>query len=255
MSQTMKQILVASGTLLALLAGVPAIGHAQPSAPSEAPDLSGIWGQFRCMPANSDVCPDITPPAAERLLTSRAKAFVNAFDELAAPKYDCSPATPPALLTDPYPFRIQQMRDRLVFTYEKDDVVRTVWLEGHGHAKPPANVFSSHGYSTGRSEGKALIVETTRFSFEPQGLDDDFGSMPSSTRKRMIERYSREGDRLRLDLVVEDPVFLRQPLKLTLESTATKQPLDLPWACDVEAAQRNLGLLPTKYPDDPKFVR
>jgi hypothetical protein len=201
------------------------------------------------------VCPNITAAAAERILTSRAKAFVNTFDELAAPKYDCSPATLPALLTDPYAFQIQQMADRLVFTYEKDDVVRTVWLDGHGHAKPPANLFTPHGYSTGRFEGGVLVVETAKFSFDPQGLDDDFGSMPSSTRKRMIERYSRDGDRLKLELMVEDPVFLKQPLTLTLESTATKEPLDLPWACDVDAAQRNLGLLPTKYPDDPKFVR
>jgi hypothetical protein len=225
-----------------------------PSAPAGAPNFSGIWGRLRCMPNTSDSCPDITPPAAERLLTARAKAFRDMFDELAAPKYDCGPATLPALLTDPYPFQIDQQADRLIFTYEKDDVVRTIWLAGHGHKPPPTNAFFPQGYSVGRFEGNQLIVETTKFSFEPQGLDDDFGSMPSSTRKRMVERYAREGDRLKLDVTVEDPVFLRTPLTLTLESTISKQGLDLPWGCDLEAAQRNLGLIPTKYPQDPPPV-
>ena len=39
----------------------------------------------------------------------------------------------PSLIADPYSFAIRQTVDRVVLTYEKDDIVRAVWLAGHGH--------------------------------------------------------------------------------------------------------------------------
>jgi hypothetical protein len=61
--------------------------------------LSELFRRLRgngrqCLPANSDVCPEMNIAGGERLLTARGKAFVAAFGEVAAPKYDCSPATP-----------------------------------------------------------------------------------------------------------------------------------------------------------------
>src|SRR5687767_4453489 len=80
----------------ALVVGVSAQA---PSAPSGIPDLNGTWTGRRCIPANSDVCPNFKRDTA---VTARAKVFRSTFDELAVPKYDCFPATIPALLTDPY---------------------------------------------------------------------------------------------------------------------------------------------------------
>ena len=192
---------------------------------------------------------------AKTLLTARARAFTNAFDELAAPKYDCGPATLPGLFGDPYAFQVEQQSDRVTFTYEKDDIVRTIWLEGHGHPQPPIGAFFVHGYSTGRYEGGQLVVETTKFAFDPTGIAGDFLSAPSSTQKRLIERYWREGDNLRMDLTVEDPVFLLGPINFIMEWRPGDGPLSLPWACSPEAARRNLRLVPTKYPQDPPVDR
>ena len=56
----------------------------------------------------------------------------------------------PSLVIDPYNFSIEQQRDRLVFTYEKDDIVRTIWLNGAG---PKPTVYDS---ILARAFGRAL---------------------------------------------------------------------------------------------------
>jgi hypothetical protein len=185
----------------------------------------------------------------DKFLTARAKAFRDSFDELAAPKYDCVQTAVPTLLTDPYPFSIEQRADRVIITYEKEDIVRTVWLEGNNHKKPTVYEFFWHGYSTGTYEGNQLVIETTKFQFDPSGIDSDFGNVPSSTQKRLVERYSIVEDRLRLNLRIEDPVFLLAPIEYTMEWQRTDQALALPWSCDPESARQNLILQPTKYPD------
>ena len=68
---------------------------------------------------------------------------------------------------------------------------------------------------------------------------------PSSTQKRLVERYSRNGDTLRLDLVAEDPIFLLGPTA-PLITRATNEPLALPWNCDPASAQRNLHVVKSK---------
>jgi hypothetical protein len=112
-----------------------------------------------------------------------------------------------------------------------------------------------HGYSTGRYEGNQLIVETTRFTFDPEGFAGDVINAPSSTQKRLVERYSRNGNSLRLELVAEDPIFLLGPITYTIDYPATNEPLALPWNCDPESAQRNLHVVKSKYPQDPPINR
>lgn len=242
----MRRVL-AAGALAAGLAALAAIGaSAQSAATAGTPDLNGTWTGRRCLPMNSDVCPDFNRESA---LTARAKAFRTMFDEFAVPKYDCFPATIPALLTDPYPVLIEQRPDRVIFTYEKDDVVRTVWLDGRGHPKPKIGEFFAQGYSTGRYEGNRLVVDTTKFVFDPTGIDDDFGNMPSSTKKHLIERYSVEGDQLRLELTIEDELFLLAPVTYTIGYQRSKTPPSLPWDCDPDAAKDALKFRTTKYPE------
>src|SRR5690606_15736132 len=134
-------------------------------AADDVPDLSGVWqfgtcgdgGGFnlRCMILEED----------DELLTDRAKAYRDAIDEAAQPKYDCAPMSVPHLWTDPYAYRLEQLEDRVLIHYGKDDVTRTVWLEGHGHEEPAVNEFFYFGHSTGRYEGDALVVTTDRFVF------------------------------------------------------------------------------------------
>jgi hypothetical protein len=243
------------GALAALTLTARDAASQSAAANAGAPNLTGIYTGRRCVPANSDICPEMNLEGAKRMLTARGLAFAEAFDELAAPKYDCWPATLPIIFGDPYAWQIEQLPDRLVFTYEKDDVVRTIWLEGHGHAPPKTGDFFVHGYSAGHYEGNALVIETTHFIFDPGGLAGDYLSAPSSTQKRLVERYSRDGENLRLAITVEDPIFLRMPLQYIMEWQPSEDALSLPWNCDPASAQRNLKVVPTKYPQDPPVER
>ena len=230
---------------------LPAVSVAQ--LPGGAvPDLSGVWqwgqctggAEFGCMLLDED----------DELLTRRAKAYRDAIDEVAQPKYDCAPMPIPHIWTDPYSFQIEQLEDRVIITYGKDDIVRTVWLEGHGHAKPAVNEFFYFGYATGRYADGALIVETSRFTFDPQGLNADF-KLPSSTQKEVTERFSRDGEDLILEVSTIDTFFLTEPWTFTVRSRPDPEPLALPWNCDLEGSRQILKILPTSYPDDPEIVR
>jgi hypothetical protein len=212
------------------------------------PELSGIWNRLGCVED-----PITCPMQVEMLpLKARTIGFRDAFDEVLAPKYDCVQATVPSLINDPYNFVIEQQADRIVMRYEKDDVVRTVWLEGHGHQEPGVYDFFAHGHSVGRYEDDELIVETTRFSFDPIGLDDML-NIPSSTQKRVVERYRLEGGRLRASVTTYDPLILLEPIEMRLEWEPTDTAL-LHYGCDPELAKLQLELLPPKY-QDPGWVR
>ncbi len=249
-------IALASGVVLGTIGlAVGLLAQAPAAVPAGVPNVSGTYSGRRCVPANTDVCPEMSVKGAERLMTARGKAFIAAFDELAAPKYDCNPAGIPVIFGDPWAVRIEQLPDRVNFTYEKDDVVRTVWLDGHGHQKPRSGLLFMHGYSTGRYEGNQLVVETSRFTFDPEGYAGDAINAPSSTQKRLVERYSREGNTLRLEMTAEDPVFLLGPINYNMELRVTEEPLSLPWNCDPVSAQRNLHVVKSKYPQDPPINR
>jgi len=222
------------------------------SASADIPDLSGVWQWGPCSDGSNFGCLILEENDAR--LTERALAYRDAIDEAAQPKYDCAPMSIPHIWTDPYSHQIEQFDDRVVFTYGKDDIVRTVWLEGHGHPAPAVNEYFYWGYSTGHYENGELIVETSHFTFDPQGLNADF-KLASSTQKKVTERYSKEGDDLVLEVATIDTFFLKEPWVYNVRSKRDPEPLALPWACDLEASRQILQLLPSSYPNDPEIKR
>jgi len=216
------------------------------------PDLTGVWQFGRCFEGNGTRC--LLLDEDDALLTSRARAYRDAIDEVAQPKYDCAPMPIPHIWTDPYPYQIEQFDDRVILKYGKDDIVRTIWLAGHGHPEPAVNEFFYFGYSTGYYENNALVVDTRHFSFDPQGLNADF-KLPSSTQKRVSERFSRDGDDLIVEVTTNDAFFLREPWIFKVRSAKDPYELDLPWNCDLDGARQILKILPSTYPDDPEVSR
>src|SRR5690606_12273686 len=163
--------------------------------------------------------------------------MADAFEEPLGPKFDCVQATVPSLLADPYRFAVHQLADRVIFEYEKDVVVRTIWLDGWGHPEPGPYDASWQGHSRSRYEGDTLVVVTDRFLYDPTGLED-LGGIPSSTLKRVTERYSRDGDRLRAAVLTEDPLILEEPIEFTFEWVRGEDPLFLPYGCELDQARQ-----------------
>ena len=239
--------LTAACTLLGVTSGkiLPALSAQSvlASSASQIPDLVGVWdGSPRARPVNG---PDM-PWTADNfpVLNERALAYQKVFDEALAPKYDCVPATPPALQYDPYMMEVVQWPDRVFFRYEKDDQLRTVWLDGR---MPTSQDFSVQGLSVGRYESNALLVETTHFAFDITGFDD-YNGIPSSQQKRVLERYWREGDELKVTVTVEDPLFLREPASYTTQWLPAASGYKLQsYDCDPDEARRPVRFMVPKY--------
>jgi hypothetical protein len=220
--------------------GTRAFGQA---APPTLPDLAGVWdGGTRARPVNGMDVPWGKSNFPE--LNERALAYVKIFDEAIAPKYDCQPSTPPALQYDPYMMEVVQWPDRVLFRYEKDDQLRTVWLDGR---RPTIQDYGLQGFSVGRYEANALLVETDHFVFDITGFDD-YNGIPSSSQKRILERYWREGAELKATVTVEDPMFLRKPASYTTRWLPAPKGYQLQaWDCDQESSRASLKFLPPKY--------
>ena len=65
--------------------------------------------------------------------------------------------------------------------------------------------------------------------------------------KRVTERYRREGDRLYLRALTEDPLILEEPIYFEFEYLAGDDPLILPYRCELDQAR-----FPTQYADPEK---
>ena len=231
--------------LLALSALAAATAGAQSAAPppGDIPRLVGVWdGSPRARPING---PDM-PWTSDNfpVLNERAQAYQKVFDEPLAQKYDCVPAAPPALQYDPYMMEVVQWPDRVQFRYEKDDVLRTVWLDGR---RPTVDDYGVQGFSVGRYEDGALLAETTHYTFDITGFDD-YNAIPSSHQKRVLERYWREGEALKVTVTVEDPLFLREPASYTTQWLPAPDGYQLqPYGCDAEQSRRALKFMVPKY--------
>jgi hypothetical protein len=243
-SRMLRRRVSSSAVLLAVAAVQSWAGlSAQAGQAGRIPDLAGIWdGGTRARPANSESVP--WGKANFPDLNERARAYQKVFDEAVAPKYDCQPSTPPALQYDPYMMEVVQWPDRVLLRYEKDDQLRTVWLDGR---RPTVQDYGVQGFSVGRYEGDALLVETDHYVFDITGFDD-YNGIPSSQQKRVLERYWREGDELRVTVTVEDPMFLRKPASYTTRWLPAPKGYKLvPFDCDPESARASIRFLPPKY--------
>ena len=81
---------------------------------ADIPDLAGTWdGGGRARPINDTTVPwgDDNFPK----LNARALAYQEVWEETMAPKYDCQPASSPAIQYDPYHMEVTQWPDRVLF--------------------------------------------------------------------------------------------------------------------------------------------
>ena len=128
-----------------------------------------------------------------------------------------------------------------------NNATRVVYTDGRSHLDP-GDTPLYYGYSVGKYEGNDLVVETRNFTFDPNGIDY-MTNIPSSWRKKVVERYTRLApDRLRLVLSFEDPEFMKGTYTETLELTRVEH--EIIWThCDVEAAFEDVHMIAPKYED------
>ncbi|HET9832401.1 MAG TPA: hypothetical protein VFP91_11845 [Vicinamibacterales bacterium] len=131
-------------------------------------------------------------------------------------------------------------------------ITRMIWMDGRPH--PPE--YAAHtwqGFSTGRWEGAMLTVKTTHVK---EGWIQRNG-VPSSDLATVTEHIVRHGDVLTIVSIVEDPIYLEEPLiRSTNWRENLQQQLDGVVSESVdEIAGRDRGYVPHHLPGTNKWLK
>jgi hypothetical protein len=127
---------------------------------------------------------------------------------------------------------------------------RTIWMDGRDHPAAHAR-HTWQGFSTGHWEGDVLVVHTTHLKagwIRRNGL-------AISDRATLIDRFNRHGDYITHVMIVEDPVYLTEPLVKTngfhLNTTGSMDP----YPCDVAVeVDQPFGYVPHYLPGQNPFA-
>ena len=195
--------------ILAAVAGL-AIVPAAPAQNSSRPDLSGIWArEGRTAQMNFS---EEAPPMQAWAKTAydenqgHAAARGQGLDELDPTTY-CLPVGMPRAMAYNYPFEIVQTPQVVYILFESWQMQRRIYLDGReqGEAAPLRYL----GFSTGRYDGNALVVETSGIS-DRTWLDNS--GVPHSDALKVTERLRRTGpEKMENALRFEDPKTFTRP--------------------------------------------
>jgi hypothetical protein len=182
------------------------------------PDLSGIWllesGGAEFGAAAEKL---LTAWGAERFSAHRATIGATAVLDANDPTLECLPPGFPYLLMIPTPFELVSAPNQWLQIFEYDHSLRRVHLDGREFPSDlhENGLFQWAGYSIGRIEGDALVIETT--GFNDVGWIDRYGH-PRSERLTVRERWERaDAGTLVVDVTIDDPIAYREPWKSRLE--------------------------------------
>lgn len=134
-----------------------------------------------------------------------------ALDSRDNPRSHCLPMGIVQLHTSALPARYVQSARQLTILYEVAMERREIFLDG----RPPPDAGAQpwwNGYSVGRWDGDALVVETT--NFRDGGWLDTSGN-PLTDGARVTERFRRPTyGRMEIDIRIDDPTAYERPLKV-----------------------------------------
>jgi hypothetical protein len=127
---------------------------------------------------------------------------------------------------------------------------RTIWMDG----RPHPDEFAQHtwqGFSTGVWIGPVLKVVTSHLKkawLQRNGV-------PRSDRAEVTEYFYRRGEFLTWTVIINDPLYLTEPLIRTSEfRTAPTQDLE-PYPCEVVSeVDKPHGWVPHRLPGDNPFL-
>lgn len=121
--------------------------------------------------------------------------------------------------------QITQAADHVRLRYEWMDLDRRVPLIDPAMADPPRGSMSGHpalGRYAAWYDGSALVIETIDVAPGYVSTMEKWAGLPQSRRMRTIERLTRLGDALTIDITHVDPAMYRRPLVVTITYPRSK---------------------------------
>jgi hypothetical protein len=177
---------------------------------AEQPDFTGVWQNYSAGPGRG------AARGAQLPFTPEARAKVEQYRRVidgtnhSPGNYCVGTGMPGSMLgSGGYPMEIVQRPEQINVTYEAHGEMRRIYLGDR--AIDPNEVFPErNGYSVGRWEGEALVVDTTRLV---EQVDQIYAHSDQAT---IVERYTiaTEADGrtvLTAVMTMTDPVFLTEP--------------------------------------------
>ena len=122
---------------------------------------------------------------------------------LTDPSYRCLPLGVPRIGA---PTEVVQSPTAVYFLYNDRNIFRVIPTDGRAHSKD-ADAMAM-GDSIGHWEGDTLVVDVTNFNADTW-LDMD-GAF-HDTNMHVVERFTRQGNTLKYEVVVEDPGLFLKP--------------------------------------------
>ncbi len=123
----------------------------------------------------------------------------------------CYPVGIPQIINLREPVRFIQTRDRVTIVYQRDHLVRRVYMNQQHSANVKPSWF---GESVGRYEGDTLVVDTIGMKPHKVSVLDNYGT-PHTDKLHVVERYrvinDDKGKGLEVKFRVEDPGAFTMP--------------------------------------------
>jgi glyoxylase-like metal-dependent hydrolase (beta-lactamase superfamily II) len=225
--------------------------------------LAGTWTSLRTHEDDQDRGPG--PDLGDYLglpINDAARVFADSWDasRLTLQEHQCRVHVAPYIYHGPLNLRIWEERDPMtqqviaiknyISTYEQ---TRTIWMDGRPHPSP----FAPHtfmGFSTGRWDGRTLVVTTTHLK---QGWLRRNG-VPESDQTTMVERFIRNDKYLTHLAIISDPVYLAEPMIRSSDFVlATQDNATWLWPCVYveEISGRPKGEVPHHLPGENPFLQ
>ena len=206
-------------------------GYKAPRTPDGKPNLNGIWqanntahwnleahpaapgpvwqlGAGYAIPAGLSVVEGDTIPYKPEALAKRNENFAKRME--LDPEMRCYLPGVPRGMYMPYPFQIIQGQKHVMIIHEFAGAVRTIYMDNHLEA--PADSWM--GWSNGKWEGEALVVDTK--GFNGMAWFDRAGNFGSETL-HVVERFSaRSPETLNYEATIQDPNVFTKPWKIAM---------------------------------------
>lgn len=161
-------------------------------------------------------------------LTPAAKAKLASWNPVTdSVTQGCEPVGVPMLMGNPYPIELVRRADRIVLRLELYDLERTIHMDPNvSRESLPRGLL---GRSTGQWDGKSLVVTTDGITWPFL----DYSGTPMSGQASLEERFTptADGKRLSYSVVITDPTYLTQPVKLERSWIARPNESVKPYDC------------------------
>jgi uncharacterized protein DUF6152 len=196
-------------------------------------DITGPWrNDYKWRVTVDDLEPKPTP------FTAEGKRLFAATQPWHDPALRCVAPGLPRIFGAPYNVDIVDAGSHYLIVYVEHNTPRRVWMDGRAASlNTPATPM---GFSVGKWEGEALVVETTHLA---PGWLDGSGLPMSGEGTRVVERYEFSADRLSIarTMTIYDPYYSAPLIRRRFAARGDDLSITEAAPCDPDSYYRDLS--------------